>query len=624
MRKLLTILSTLLFISTVLLGQVNQISSFNANSVDNADPERPWANTTNHIRGAYYADDLDNDGKKEVLAVDYSNGGRVHVLEYNDGILELVWSSPILGEDNPNSTPRWVQSGDLDGDGMKEIIFPSGARYEGSIQVFEFTGTDNDYGTQSIIDFPATLHESNGMGTYRMDRERGIVYDLDGDGQSELITANYDQTGTLPYRQNVYILSINGNAPGFASWQIEGGDPNVHPVNGLSAGSWWQSIPVDYDGDGTKEIVNHYWNFFGFWSIEPTGPDSYTYPTAANPDGGIDGPVYVEYLNGVGEDGVSYMGINAADLDGDGNEEMFGSIYVGGTSAYNYDICVVDLAAGSDGIEVWNQDQFGVVADTLWKLLGLTSGDYWGTGAADIDGDGMDEMVLGGSPGRVVSVLDYNGSGSLLDGANYTASLHSVGEPVIIGFDVYDSLGTTWTDTSFGGFIARMDRGDINNNGKDDLLVAYQSIDDSVATTYYTWDTDSSKWDEDRIEMALNENAINIRIIEGGEATGIRAIDLSVITPDDYTLEQNYPNPFNPTTAINFSLPLNKKVSLRIYDMLGKEVKTLIDNEEFAKGSYEATWDATNNFGRKVVSGNYIATLEYGNFSKSIKMTLVK
>ena len=89
-------------------------------------------------------------------------------------------------------------------------------------------------------------------------------------------------------------------------------------------------------------------------------------------------------------------------------------------------------------------------------------------------------------------------------------------------------------------------------------------------------------------------------------------------------LEQNYPNPFNPNTLIKFSLPIQKNISLKIYDMLGSEVATLINNQVYEKGNFEVTWNGTNKFGSKVASGNYIATLTYGNFSKSIKMTLLK
>ncbi len=106
--------------------------------------------------------------------------------------------------------------------------------------------------------------------------------------------------------------------------------------------------------------------------------------------------------------------------------------------------------------------------------------------------------------------------------------------------------------------------------------------------------------------------------------SGIKETDLGIITPNDYTLEQNYPNPFNPTTSIRFSLPLQKKISIVVYDVLGNEVKTLINGQEFEKGSYEVTWDGTNNIGNTVASGQYIYTMKYGNFSKSLKMTLLK
>jgi flagellar hook assembly protein FlgD len=58
--------------------------------------------------------------------------------------------------------------------------------------------------------------------------------------------------------------------------------------------------------------------------------------------------------------------------------------------------------------------------------------------------------------------------------------------------------------------------------------------------------------------------------------------------------------------------------------MLGKEVKTLVSNSSLKKGNHQIIWDGTNNFGGKVASGNYIAKLEFGNFAKSIKMTLLK
>jgi len=92
----------------------------------------------------------------------------------------------------------------------------------------------------------------------------------------------------------------------------------------------------------------------------------------------------------------------------------------------------------------------------------------------------------------------------------------------------------------------------------------------------------------------------------------------------EFTLEQNYPNPFNPSTTITIRLPLTKRISLRVYDILGREVHTLINDEEYTAGSHQVFWDGRNSLGVPVGSGTYFYRLEFGNFSKSMKMMLVK
>ena len=66
------------------------------------------------VRRVWVTKDMDKDGKQELIATDYSNGGRVHVFEFTaPNKLELVWSSPRLYSSNASSTPRWVRDGDL-------------------------------------------------------------------------------------------------------------------------------------------------------------------------------------------------------------------------------------------------------------------------------------------------------------------------------------------------------------------------------------------------------------------------------------------------------------------------------------------------------------------------------
>lgn len=88
--------------------------------------------------------------------------------------------------------------------------------------------------------------------------------------------------------------------------------------------------------------------------------------------------------------------------------------------------------------------------------------------------------------------------------------------------------------------------------------------------------------------------------------------------PTEYGLEQNTPNPFNPTTVIRYALKAPSKVSLRVYDLLGREVIKLVD-ENKAAGRYEARFDGT-----RLASGMYLYRLETGDFVQTKKMMLVK
>ncbi|MBN1481224.1 T9SS C-terminal target domain-containing protein [candidate division KSB1 bacterium] len=93
--------------------------------------------------------------------------------------------------------------------------------------------------------------------------------------------------------------------------------------------------------------------------------------------------------------------------------------------------------------------------------------------------------------------------------------------------------------------------------------------------------------------------------------------------PADFQLKQNYPNPFNPTTTIDFSLPDPAHVTLKIYDILGREVVTLV-NENLKPGVYNVTWDAKNSSGSNIVSGAYFYRLAVGNQTVARKMLLRK
>lgn len=620
MKKILLSLSIVLFSCTIVFAQVNEVANFNRADLEQNETMpyyKPTGAGNIGIRSVWVADDLDQDGKPEVLITDYSNNGRVHVLELNGDNLELVWSSPIPEHaDGSGSTPRWVRTGDLDGDGKGEIIFPlAKGNLNWKVQVWEWDGV-NDNSYVLAIELESDAFVSQGLGNFMSRREVAAVFDFDGDGSDELIMSNTDH--------NTYILGITGDIPGFGGWQIEGGLASTgNPYNSKDfSKAPYHFVPADLNGDGNLEIVNHLWNYLGFSTIKPNGPDSYTYP---NPDHANHFKEYLRFAENP-IDAVAYMGIQRVDVDGDGKDEIAFIMYHGGLrTPYLYNVGIISLESTDDPMNSWTEDKFAVIASDLWELAGESTGEFWGIGALDLNGDGNESILVGGFTGYNIVAVTYNGTGDLLNPASYTSEIiydfghynrHSV-------YDIRDSLGVI--DTIAGGespFVSKMFTGsDINNNGYPEILVSFQSVFDSIVYNYRSWDGTAFAIDSVRAEW--NPDQVTVWMLEV-TPTGIIEIPLGIITPDHYTLEQNYPNPFNPTTNIRFSLPLDNNISVKVFDMLGKEVVTLINNEAYTKGAYELTWDGTNNFGQKVSSGNYIAELRFGNFTKSIKMTLLK
>jgi hypothetical protein len=88
--------------------------------------------------------------------------------------------------------------------------------------------------------------------------------------------------------------------------------------------------------------------------------------------------------------------------------------------------------------------------------------------------------------------------------------------------------------------------------------------------------------------------------------------------PEAFNLSQNYPNPFNPSTSINFTIPESELVTLKVYNVLGKEVETLV-NRNLESGSYRFNFNAEN-----LSSGVYFYELKAGSFKEIRKMNLIK
>lgn len=160
---------------------------------------------------------------------------------------------------------------------------------------------------------------------------------------------------------------------------------------------------------------------------------------------------------------------------------------------------------------------------------------------------------------------------------------------------------------------------------------AVQKIKDSLKVSVVYSKTFSSfileKWeirdfDLDSLESVLkNDPRIRAFIVQRNfmfEQNFINDVNTVDKLPEIYALEQNYPNPFNPSTKIGYRIPEAGDVTLKVYDILGKEISTLVDEFQTA-GKYSVEFHGSN-----LPGGIYICRLTSGNYTKSIKMMLIK
>ena len=204
--------------------------------------------------------------------------------------------------------------------------------------------------------------------------------------------------------------------------------------------------------------------------------------------------------------------------------------------------------------------------------------------------------------------------------------------------EVYRSndLGSSWNKIfDNGGCIAS-----IITTVQDYLYVAVGRLMNNNAENIFRSSDDGLTWE--RIENGFTSNSINYMIHTKDNSLYITTRDQGVfkstnfgdewfnvgpvtsvnndikLLPDKYELIHNYPNPFNPSTTISYSVPEVEFVTLKVFDVLGNEVATLV-NEELPAGSYEAEFNGT-----ELTSGIYFYRIQSGSFVETKKMVLMK
>ncbi len=610
MRKTLLLVFVLLVGSSFLYSQTKIAYAYNY------PPSDSLYSGLQSIRCVNYAANPFGDGTPAIVATNYYLNGTVSVfVPVGQDSLKMVWTSPVLTSGG-GSTPRYALFGDLDNDGKVEVIYQSN---NNGIYIFEWDGVAGSYnfGTKpsQVISTPTLLGVTGNC-------EYMECSDVDGDGQNELTVAfNGSTNATDAY----YVISASGDwstdDPGFSGFNVEyvGARPDLGAW-GLSGGTPYAMIAADFLGNGKKEILIHNWNLKNITMLNPTGPDTYQLADTTNHKQNIQ-------LGGT-LDEVALFGGMAADVDGDGRQEVYLPTYPGQATDGTYPHTGWVHMISFDKEQNTNQlDSSDVFVLSLASQLNIPNGyAIFGYGQGDIDGNGKPNLYFSSSyPFNVISA-EFEG-GNKKDMANWKITdLYPGDSTIYSAITIKDSAGVVdTTKTIQMAFVSKMydNYTHLFSKTKEDMILPYQAINDSIPITQLTWNATSKQYDTVSTKI-LNPKRWSLRILEGSAATGIQVKDVAMITPQNYVLDQNYPNPFNPTTTIRFSLPIQDKITLKIFDILGNEVSTLLNNQSLSKGYHEITWDGTNSFGQKVASGNYVCQMRFGNFTKNIKMTLLK
>ena len=595
MKRFASILILLTFsISNLALAQDFELHSVFDSDLGN---ETVWP-ISSGPRGVWSGSDLDKDGRMEVFATDYKNG-TVHGFEWYFGdTLVHVWSGS--SKSTYSSTPRWVQTGDTDGDGLGEILIftdysqvdsvgPQGpvADSTAGLWVFEWDGvTDNGFTTtwsrNLLTAFDDTLKHAR--------PEHFTVADIDGDGRDEIIMAsngstnpNYGTNSTThaAYSEDRFIImGVEGDIGVLPSLVEEFSasprdtDKDGVRENKFGGGSPQGVVIADTDGDGLKEAVCFSWNNLSCFIIEATGPNAYTQSDTGYKFTDIDDWT---------------LAPTVADVNSDGKDEVYvGAFYKG----------IVYVIGDTDGDATTFLPTEYAAIDSLATTWDNTRnrGNTYALGAAAHNTAFGDPAVFVGH-GAGFRKYDFTGT-DVFSSASYTTTDYTIGSGHI------DSMQTGGVNKMFAG-------SNLDGDKYGEVILAYQGVADSLYAG-----TDSAM---------VNPNRTFIRVLEWtGASTELAVKDIVLITPEDYKLNPNYPNPFNPSTTIEYSLPIASNISISIFNVIGQEVASLVQLQEKAAGTYHVTWNGMDNNGNKVASGTYFYTMRFGNFTKTKQMTFMK
>jgi hypothetical protein len=439
---------------------------------------------------------------------------------------------------------------------------------------FAILGWKENY--QGITD--AWLIKTNGIGDTLWTKTYGGLNNVQAYAVKQTVDGGYIIIGTKYYdSQDLWLIKTNEN--GDSLWSKTYGGESTEQGRSV--------IETDDGGfllfGSTRSYTDSYRNF---WLIKTSSNgDSLWSKTYGGSD--VDAGYYLIKSS---DSGYLLVGTTAS--------------YGNGGTIYGTDIWLIKI--NEDGDSLWSQT-YGGGGDEYCKYIyqdddgGITiiaNTESYGNGENDIwlikadsNGDSLWSKTYGGINDEFSSsIIDIGGSGYLIVGQTLSTGNGSSDLWLIQIDENGDSL---WSKT-YGG------------EGWDYPYHAEKTSDNGcIIVGGYDSDNDSPDiWSLKIAPITINN---------------INQMDF----PKEYVLNQNYPNPFNPITTLRYDLPENSYVNVTVYDILGREVRTLVKTTQDA-GYRSVIWDATNDYGKPVSAGVYLYQIQAGGFVQTKKMVLLK
>lgn len=270
--------------------------------------------------------------------------------------------------------------------------------------------------------------------------------------------------------------------------------------------------------------------------------------------------------------------------------------------------------------------QLNIGSDTLSSNYPFTT--YWMDGRTDMLYLASELVAAGGSPGYFTGIAFYVNHPDTLTMNGFNIKLQNTIDTVISSFSEpwqvcysgsHQVLDTGWTTIYFIQSFGWNGNDNIkieicyNNNRYTWFSTVRSTVNPNKTYGKYT-DLSSGDGCIDITTGAVQSRRPNIRLLFM-PVSGVSNISLA---PEKYSLSQNYPNPFNPETRISYSIPKAGMVTLKVFDVLGRQVSELV-NEYKTPGNYIVEFNASN-----LSSGTYFYKLVSGEYTDIKKMTVVK